>query len=303
MSSDNPLFSILIANYNNGRYLQEAIDSVLEQTYTNWEVVLVDDVSTDNSHEIYVKYADDPRFRIYHNEENGGCGYSKRKCIELSNGNLCGFLDSDDALMPNALEMMVKAHEEHPECSLVYSTCYRYSGDRKEDMPIWDYIGKIPKDLDFLIYRKKLVSHFVSFKKTYYDKTIGTDPWLRCAEDKDLYYKLEEVGKLLHLPVPLYYYRVNNDNSVSIGNRKKDAKAYCYNLVADLNAICRRMGGPLYARNKDAYLEYMRVILKAYFHSNLYKFGRFVKYCYFYIKGNRFSLRSCSHVLKIARGR
>ena len=69
----HPLFSILIANYNNGRYLQEAIDSVLAQTYTNWEVVIVDDKSTDNSFEIYEKYKDDPRFHVCFNDVNRGC--------------------------------------------------------------------------------------------------------------------------------------------------------------------------------------------------------------------------------------
>ena len=186
----NFLFSIFIANYNNGRYLQEAIDSVLEQTYTNWEIILVDDKSTDDSQLIYNKYKDDSRFHIYYNDENRGCGYTKRRCAELANGELCGFLDPDDALMPTALEVMVKAHAEHPECSLIYSTCYRYSGDRNEDMPIWDFIGEIPEDSDFLIYRKKLVSHFVSFKIEVYRQTKGIDPTLTAAVVCDLYYRL-----------------------------------------------------------------------------------------------------------------
>ena len=90
---NQPLFSVLITNYNNGRYLQEAIDSVLAQTYTNWEIILVDDKSTDNSFEIYEKYKDDGRFKIYYNEVNMGCGYTKHRCAELASGELCGFLD------------------------------------------------------------------------------------------------------------------------------------------------------------------------------------------------------------------
>ena len=61
-----PLFSVLIANYNNGKYLQEAVDSVLAQTYTNWEIIIVDDKSTDNSAEVYNQYKDDSRFHIYY---------------------------------------------------------------------------------------------------------------------------------------------------------------------------------------------------------------------------------------------
>ena len=193
-----PLFSILFANYNNGCYLQEAINSVLAQTYGKWEVILVDDKSTDDSQTIYEKYAADGRFKIYYNDTNRGCGYTKRRCANLATGEICGFLDPDDALLPEALETMVKAHDEHPECSLVYSTCYRYSGDRDAEMPVWDFIGPIPEDSDFLIYRKKLVSHFVSFKREAYNRTEGIDPTLLAAVDRDLYYRLEEQGDLLH---------------------------------------------------------------------------------------------------------
>lgn len=298
-----PKFSVLMANYNNGQFLQEAIDSVLAQSFTDWEVVLVDDASTDDSREIYERYAQDPRFRIFHNDTNKGCGFTKRRCIELAEGELCGFVDSDDALMSNALEVMVRAHQEHPECSLIYSTCYRYSGNREAEMPIWDFIGEIPASSDFLIYHKRLVSHFVSFKKSFYNQTIGMDASLRCAEDRDLYYKLEEVGKLLHLPVPLYYYRVNNDNSVSIGTEEKDTWGYYYSLCAELNAICRRMGGELYLKNEEQYRQYMRKILRAYYGMPLFRRDAFLKYSFYYLKSYHFSPRAISHLFKITKGR
>lgn len=298
-----PYFSVLIANYNNGLFLQEAIDSVLIQSFDNWEIILVDDCSTDNSREVYDRYREDTRFHIYQNDRNEGCGYTKRRCIELANGVLCGFLDSDDALMPNALDVMVKAHLEHPECSLIYSTCYRYRGNRNENMPIWDFIGAIPEDSDFLIYRKKLVSHFVSFKKEYYNRTVGVDSSLLCAEDRDLYYKLEEVGKLLHLPIPLYYYRVNNDNSVSIGTKEKDIRAHHYSVCAELNAICRRMGTDLFKKNPDLYKSQMRKLLRVYYESPLYSLKDFFRYAFNYLKALRFSPYAFSHIYKITKGR
>ncbi len=299
----SPLFSILIANYNNASYLQEAIDSALAQTYANWEIILVDDRSTDGSESIYEPYRSDPRFHIYFNDVNRGCGYTKRRCIELANGEICGFLDSDDALMPRALETMVQAHQEHPECSLIYSTCYRYTGNKDVAMPVWDYIGAIPEGSDFLIYHKTLVSHFVSFKKSFYNQTPGIDPELRCAEDRDLYYKLEEVGKLLHLPIPLYYYRINNDNSVSIGTPRKDDLAHQYSICAELNAICRRIGTDLFDRNREAYLNYMRTLLRLYYESELCRVPTFLKYCYHYLKALRFSPKAFNHIRKLFHGR
>ena len=294
-------FSILMANYNNGQYLQEAIDSVLAQTYDNWEVILVDDKSTDESQAIYDKYASDPRFKIYYNEENRGCGYTKRRCAELANGELCGYLDPDDALLPEALETMVAEHAKHPECSLIYSTSYRYSGDRNEEMVPWDYVGAIPEGLDFIVYRKKLVFHFAVFKKAMYDRMGGTDPFYKADVDRDLYLRLEEVGKLLYIPVPLYLYRINNVRSISIGSKEADTRAYHYSLICQLETICRRMSGDLYRRNRDPYLQYMRVLIRIYHHSFLYDRKRFVKYVFYYLKAKRFSLHAFSHMWKILR--
>ena len=298
MSAEAPLFSILMANYNNGRYLQEAIDSVLAQTYSNWEIVLVDDKSTDGSQAIYDKYVSDSRFKIYFNDGNRGCGYTKRRCADLASGELCAYLDPDDALMPTALETMVR---EHPECSLIYSTAYRYSGDRNGDLIVWDYVGAIPAGKDFIVYRKKLVFHFAAFKKQAYDRTGGTDPFFKADVDRDLYLRLEEVGELRHIPVPLYLYRTNNVNSISIGSKAADTRAYHYSVVCQLDAICRRMGGELYCRNEEDYLQYMRVLMDVFHHSFLFDRKRFIKYCWYYLKGRHFSPHAFSHIYKILK--
>ena len=302
-TSDYPLFSVLVANYNNGAYLQEAIDSVLAQTYGNWEVILVDDKSKDESQAIYDRYASDARFKIFYNDKNRGCGYTKRRCAELASGELCGFLDPDDALMPEALETMVKAHAEHPECSLIYSTCYRYSGDRKADMPVWDFIGPIPEDSDFLIYQKKLVSHFVSFKRSAYLRTKGIDATLTAAVDRDLYYKLEEQGQLLHIPIPLYYYRINNARSISEGSDRAYWNGHYNRICCELKAIGRRMGGPLFSRNRKAYLEYMRSILSEYSRSPVFTWKGFLVHGFHYLKGYHFNPHAFSHLYKILKKR
>ena len=117
----SPLFSILIANYNNGIYLEDAINSIMKQTYQNWEIIIVDDCSTDNSLELYKKYESDSRIHVYYNDSNHGCGYTKRRCAELAHGEICGFVDPDDTLEPDALETMIKAHAEDDSLSLVYS--------------------------------------------------------------------------------------------------------------------------------------------------------------------------------------
>ena len=297
------LFSILVANYNNGEYLQEAIDSILAQTYPNWEVILVDDKSNDNSKDIYEQYASDRRFKVFYNDDNQGCGYTKRRCIELADGELCGFLDPDDALAPQALEIMVQAHSDHPECSLIYSTCYRYSGDKEAEMPVWDLVGEIPSEQDMLIYRKRIAGHFASFKKERYDTTVGINPFLKADVDGDLYLLLEEVGNIMYLPVALYYYRINNSKSISIGDNKAEIRTYHYSLITHLDAICRRMGGPLFNRNREEYIHYMRVLLPIYRHSMFFDRKRFTRYLWYYLKAKDYSPKALGHIVKILNGK
>src|SRR5690348_4514160 len=101
-------FSILIANYNNGKYFKDCYDSIIAQSYNNWEAIIIDDKSTDNSIELINRLIRlDPRFKLIENDKNYGCGYTKRRCVELSSGEVCGFLDPDDALENEALEVMV----------------------------------------------------------------------------------------------------------------------------------------------------------------------------------------------------
>ena len=121
INSMSTLFSVLIANYNNGIYLEDAISSVYKQTYKNWEIIIVDDKSTDNSTDIYKKYNSDSRIHVFYNDINHGCGYTKRRCAELAHGEICGFLDPDDTLETEALETMVKVHEADESLSMVYS--------------------------------------------------------------------------------------------------------------------------------------------------------------------------------------
>ena len=101
-----------------------AIESIRRQTFTDWEIVLVDDGSVDESKDLYPELEKDNRIRIFRNEKNMGCGYTKRRCVEESVGTLCGFLDPDDELLPNALQVMVDTHLAHPEVSLVTSRYY-----------------------------------------------------------------------------------------------------------------------------------------------------------------------------------
>ena len=98
---DYPLVSLLIANYNNGRFISETLDSAVAQTYPYIEIVIVDDGSSDDSVQAIERFmATHPGFRIrlFKNTDNKGCGRIKRQCIELSEGDYFCFLDPEDTI-------------------------------------------------------------------------------------------------------------------------------------------------------------------------------------------------------------
>lgn len=252
MDANTPLFSVLVANYNNGKYLMDCVSSVMTQTYTNWEIVLVDDGSTDDSCLLYKQLEQDPRIHIYFNEENKGCGYTKRRCIQLANGEICGFLDADDTLEKDALMIMSDVHQENPDVSMAYSLY----NEMNEKMGFIS-VSKIQKAIceDKTLLDEMVVSHFVSFKKSSYNKTEGISAYLKCAEDHDLYFKLEEVGKLAFVDEVLYNYRTDTGQNTS---GKNEQKASFWNIVVMIEA-CRRRGleWKLEETIFPAYLTYM----------------------------------------------
>ncbi|MEI8203325.1 MAG: glycosyltransferase [Bacteroidota bacterium] len=298
---NKPLFSVMMASYNNAQYIENALKSVFAQSYTKWEIIIVDDGSTDNSDEVYEKYKTENRIKIFFNKKNEGVGFTKRKCIELAEGELCGFLDTDDLLTENALEIMVNLHKVKPNCSLIYSTFFIYQGEN-DIKPAWDYIGKIDENEDLLISSKNMVSHFATFKKSFYLKTLGIDISLLSAEDKDLYLKLEEVGDLYYQNEPLYYYRVDNENSVSRGSVEKVRIANYYLSLTHLRAFKRRITGnsSLYRKNKLLYLSYMYRNLKLY-NENRKSLSLFFifDYVFLYLKFSNYSIRSFINVIKL----
>ena len=236
--TNQPLFSVLIANYNNGKYLMDAIESVRQQTYTHWEIILVDDSSTDNSHELYKELEKDERIHIYYNEQNQGCGYTKRRCAELANGEICGFLDPDDALTENALTLMVDVHVANPNVSVVYSKAYFCDTDFNVIGEA--YLPDLSQGKTYFDNRTHGSMHFTSYKKSYYDKTDGINPNLKAGVDQDLYFRIEEVGDIYALDEFTYnYVTKGHENSIAT-NFNTYAKLWYWNLIARRDTCVRR---------------------------------------------------------------
>lgn len=229
-------FSILMANYNNEMYVAEAIKSVIRQTYKNWELVIIDDCSTDNSVGIIERYLrGDERIKFFKNSNNIGYIGTLKRLIEKSSSEIVGILDSDDALTENALEEMIKAYREHPECGFVYS---QFVFCDKNLKPIKEGLcRKMPPGQSNLFDLYTIA--FRTYKKSCYNKTGGYDDEILYAEDRDMILKLEEVTPFYFINKPLYKYR-RLDGSQTTDRRKLEiSRASC--ALAEYKAYNRRL--------------------------------------------------------------
>ena len=214
-------FSLLIANYNNGKYFIDCYQSILAQTYQNWEVIIVDDSSTDNSVILIKKLIEgDDRFKLILNEENKGCGFTKRRTLEFANGDLCGFLDPDDALTEDALELSAAQYKTE-KIIATYSKIMFCDAALK---PVEDF-KKIKKILNnqYFFNCPIQVHHFFTFRKTAYEQTDGINPNLQSAVDQDLYLRVLEQGDVVFIKKNLYLYRRHPDG-ISQNSSKNTAK-------------------------------------------------------------------------------
>ncbi len=127
----NPLVSVLVPTFNKGEFIEEAIESVLTQTYGNFELIIVDDCSSDNTANIVKKFLYDKRVRFFQNDKNLGIGGNWNRALFYATGKYIKYLMADDKFEPNLLEKYIEVMEKYHEVSLV--TSFRgIFGDRNE---------------------------------------------------------------------------------------------------------------------------------------------------------------------------
>lgn len=108
MQRSEELVSIIMPSYNTGTFISQSIESVINQTYQNWELIIVDDCSTDSTDEIVSRYLTDTRISYYKNPANKGAAYSRNRALEIAQGRWIAFLDSDDLWESEKLKKQVK---------------------------------------------------------------------------------------------------------------------------------------------------------------------------------------------------
>lgn len=198
----NELISVIIPCYNVGPYLGETLESVLAQTYANWECVIVNDGSPDNTHEVALKWEKkDSRF-IYLKLENGGVERARNKGIEIAAGEYILPLDGDDKLAPTFLEKTLQVFREQPDTMLVYSLVELFEAQEG----IWELKEFSLPNLAL----ENMIVCTALYRKKEWERTGGYDGKVKYhLEDWELWINmLKDGGKVVRINEPLFFYRI-----------------------------------------------------------------------------------------------
>jgi glycosyltransferase involved in cell wall biosynthesis len=205
-----PSLSIIIPAHNTEKYLAQAIESVLNQTYTNWELIIIDDASTDTTSVIAEKYAaENPQIKYIRNDQNLGISKTRNKGIALAQGTYIAMLDSDDVWLDREkLALQIAALEQNPQLGLVGTWMKKIDehGNKIGEIQFAQTDSEIRHSL---LYRNHIAQSSVMFRKNAALELGGYDETLTTMEDHDLWLKIGSKYSLATLPIYALGYRVH----------------------------------------------------------------------------------------------
>ena len=231
-----PLVTVYITNYNYGKYIRQSINSVLKQTYQNFELIIIDDGSTDNSKKIIDQFSENKKVRVIY-QKNKGLVISNNIAIKLCKGEYIVRLDADDWLDVNFLQIMISNITKTKDCALVF--CNYYETDTK---------GLVVKHIYRHEFSKvKLMDQPAHGACSLINVKIlkelgGYDNTLKCQDGVDLWIKIINKYKVKSVNLPLFFYRqhsknlTKNTNNV-LQNRNKILKKHSQNKNKKLSIL------------------------------------------------------------------
>lgn len=248
----NQLISVILPVYNGARFLRESIESVVNQSYSNWELIIVDDCSTDETAEIAKNFADnDGRIHYYRNDENLKLPRNLNKGFSLSAGEYLTWTSDDNRFKKNALETMIQALENNPEADLVYAS--------------YDVINEKGKKLHFIQADSKAREHILGsnvvgacflYTRKAYNLTGQYDPDLLYVEDFDYWQRMVSRVRCAAINESLYEYRWHNNSMTKTKNEEAYGRA-----LETMGRKNRPLYDPLSLEQK---LFYVRLLKRSY---------------------------------------
>ena len=222
LNNNQPLVSVIINCFNGEKYLRDALLSVLEQTYSNWEIIFWDNKSTDNSKKIFNEFNDE-RLKYFISDTHTYLYEARNKAITKSKGSIIAFLDTDDWWEKDKLEKQILLFKD-AEVGLVYSNCYlKYQNSKRKEIAKKKVLksGYITKEL-FESYDIGILT--VLLRKEAYNSILGFGNQYKFSGDFDLFIRLSSKWKISCVQKPLAYYRIHNDNYTFVNNVNHEAE-------------------------------------------------------------------------------
>jgi glycosyltransferase involved in cell wall biosynthesis len=210
-----PRVSIIIPVYNRERYLGFAVRSVLDQSFTDFELIIVDDSSTDGTLAIAEQFAvEDDRVRLLilkvdrTDETERGAAHALKAGYELARGEYIGQVDSDDWLDMQAIERMVAVLDDDAGCGMVYSNYIDVDENGKQLRPGWRCSYDYSAEKLLCVF---MTFHFRLMRRSVYKQAGGIDLSFDLMEDYDLCLRISKITRISHIPDFLYFYRNHSD--------------------------------------------------------------------------------------------
>jgi glycosyltransferase involved in cell wall biosynthesis len=223
-----PRVSFVIANYNYGRYVTAAIDSLLAQTFQALELIVIDDCSTDDSRAILQRYADEPRVRLVFHATNQQNIRSYNEGLTLARGEFVGIVCADDfCLRPDAVERQVAIFDAHPEVGFVYSaqTYVDEQGAAFRVIQPWaaDYVRDGLVEFADLAFRNYVANTGTLVRRVAHERLGLYDVALPHAGDWDLWLRVATAFEVGYIAESLYAYRIHGLNMSVAGHSPRQA--------------------------------------------------------------------------------
>jgi len=251
-----PEVSVVIPTFNRSNYVRLAIQSVLDQTFEDFEIIVVDDASTDNTAEVIEKF-DDERIRTIHHRRNQGGSAARNTGIRCSKGEFIAFLDDDDLWMKNKLERQLDLIYKSNGTSIVY-THVKLVNENGETISF--YMPSFRGNILLILLKKNYVGSCSSVlvRKECFSKVGLFDENLQAAQDYDMWIRLAKHYEFDYVNGPLAIYRIHQRRITSNPYAKVQAEEYMFRKFStDLNSHpnCREVLGCWHYRLGRAYCE------------------------------------------------
>jgi len=225
----------MICCYNSERYLPETIESILNQTYTNWEIIAINDGSTDGTEEILKTYIEKGVPIIYHNQHNAGFANARNKALELANSNWIAIIDHDDICLPERLSNQAIDIKNNKNCRLFFGDSIYFNNTNPEIRKQFEKIKPYELDLTASNGRDMLIKHgcfidsqTVVFKKSAGEAIGGFNENYKYITDYDFFLRMSAQYNLFCSHKILSKWRIHNNQATNV------MKSYAYVERIDL---------------------------------------------------------------------